>query len=135
MQNANLTIENVLLWRRRRVASLHAQAPDFSGTWRLDETKSKVVATAGIIGLIPAGAPKTLHITQPANGTRRDRKPDQRSARPHLQAGTRNLHARGAGRRGDDDHEVGREVAGQRRRAQSAQRRHHDRARSGVAQR
>ena len=47
----------------------HAQAPDFSGTWRLDETKSKVTATAGIIGLISAGAPKTLHITQPANGT------------------------------------------------------------------
>ncbi len=46
-----------------------AQAPDFSGTWKLDETKSQVVATAGIIGLIPAGAPKTLHITQPANGT------------------------------------------------------------------
>jgi hypothetical protein len=47
----------------------HAQAPDLSGTWRLDEARSKVVATAGIIGLIPAGAPKTLHITQPANGT------------------------------------------------------------------
>jgi hypothetical protein len=49
--------------------SLQAQAPDLSGTWRLDEAKSKVTATAGIIGLIPAGAPKTLHITQPANGT------------------------------------------------------------------
>ena len=50
-------------------ASLQAQSPDFSGTWRLDESKSKVVASAGLIGLIPAGAPKTLHITQPANGT------------------------------------------------------------------
>jgi hypothetical protein len=48
---------------------LQAQAPDFSGTWRLDEAKSKVLATAGMFGLIPAGAPKTLHITQPANGT------------------------------------------------------------------
>jgi hypothetical protein len=50
---------------------LHAQAPapDLSGTWRLDEAKSAIVATAPIIGLIPAGAPKTLHITQPANGT------------------------------------------------------------------
>ena len=27
------------------------------------------MATAGIFGLIPAGAPKTLHITQAANGT------------------------------------------------------------------
>jgi hypothetical protein len=50
-------------------AAISAQAPDFSGTWKLDETSSKVIATAGIIGLIPAGAPKTLHITQPANGT------------------------------------------------------------------
>lgn len=50
-------------------ATLSAQAPDFSGTWQLDEANSKVVATAGIIGLISAGAPKTLHITQPANGT------------------------------------------------------------------
>ena len=48
---------------------LQAPAPDFSGTWRLDEAKSTVAAAAGIIGLIPAGAPKTLHITQPANGT------------------------------------------------------------------
>lgn len=51
------------------VATLNAQTPDLSGTWKLDETKSKVVATAGIIGLIAAGAPKTLHITQPANGS------------------------------------------------------------------
>ena len=48
---------------------LSAQAPDFSGTWKLDEAKSKIVATAGIIGLTPAGAPKTLHITQAANGS------------------------------------------------------------------
>jgi hypothetical protein len=46
-----------------------AQSPDFSGTWQLDEAKSKVTATAGIVGLIPAGAPKMLHITHPANGT------------------------------------------------------------------
>ena len=50
-------------------SSLSAQAPDFSGTWSLDAEKSKVTATAGITGLISAGAPKTLHITQPANGT------------------------------------------------------------------
>jgi hypothetical protein len=49
-------------------STVAAQAPDFSGTWKLDEAKSKVVATAGITGLIAAGAPKTLHITQPANG-------------------------------------------------------------------
>lgn len=49
--------------------TLSAQAPDFSGTWRLDEAKSKVLPTASMFGLIAAGAPKTLHITQPANGT------------------------------------------------------------------
>ena len=49
--------------------ALHAQGPDLSGTWKLDEAGSKIVATAGIIGLIPAGAPKTLHITQPSNGS------------------------------------------------------------------
>lgn len=48
---------------------VNAQAPDFSGTWKLDDANSKIVATAGIIGLSSAGAPKTLHITQAANGT------------------------------------------------------------------
>ena len=50
-------------------ATVAAQAPDFSGTWTLDADKSKVIATAGLTGLISAGAPRTLHITQPANGT------------------------------------------------------------------
>ena len=45
------------------------KVPNFAGTWKLDEAKSQIVATAGITGLIPAGAPKTLHITQPANGS------------------------------------------------------------------
>ena len=49
-------------------ATLSAQAPDLSGTWVLDAAKSQVVATAGFTGLIAAGAPATLHITQPANG-------------------------------------------------------------------
>ena len=48
--------------------SLMAQAPDLSGTWVLDAARSQVVATAGFTGLISAGAPRTLHITQPANG-------------------------------------------------------------------
>jgi hypothetical protein len=48
--------------------TLLAQTPDFAGTWVLDREKSQVVATAGLIGLISAGVPATLHITQPANG-------------------------------------------------------------------
>lgn len=63
---APLKIALVLLYAS---VSLSAQAPDFSGTWALDTEKSRVTASAGITGLIPAGAPKTLHITQPANGT------------------------------------------------------------------
>jgi hypothetical protein len=60
----------ILLMLACATVSLSAQdRPDFSGTWTLDAEKSKVTATAGIIGLISAGAPKTLHITQPANGT------------------------------------------------------------------
>lgn len=50
-------------------ATLTAQAPDLSGTWVLDKAKSQVVATAGFTGLISAGVPATLHITQPANGS------------------------------------------------------------------
>jgi hypothetical protein len=46
-----------------------AQAPDFSGTWRLDTERSRITPTAGLAGLAGAGAPDTLHITQPANGT------------------------------------------------------------------
>ena len=70
MRNEKLEVTTILLLGVVVTsASLYAQAPDFSGTWRLDETKSQVVATAGLVGLIPAGAPKTLHITQPANGT------------------------------------------------------------------
>ena len=70
MRSAELSVKSILLLTIALSASpAYAQNPNFSGTWRLDETKSKVVATAGIVGLIPAGAPKTLHITQPANGT------------------------------------------------------------------
>ena len=48
---------------------VHAQAVDLSGTWSLDEERSRVRAEAMLVGLIGAGAPRTLHITQPSNGT------------------------------------------------------------------
>ena len=41
----------------------------FAGTWRLDATSSRINDAAGLAGLIGAGAPPTLHVTQPANGT------------------------------------------------------------------
>jgi len=50
-------------------ATLTAQSPDLSGTWVLDKATSQVVATAGFTGLISAGAPSMLHITQSANGS------------------------------------------------------------------
>ncbi len=50
------------------VVAVLSQTPDFSGTWRLDTSRSRVNAAAGLAGLIGAGAPETLHITHPANG-------------------------------------------------------------------
>lgn len=46
-----------------------AQSPGLSGTWKLDASRSEGVEDAIITGLIAAGAPETLHVTQPANGT------------------------------------------------------------------
>ena len=37
----------------------------FAGTWRLDPERSRVIDAAGLAGLIGAGAPPMLHITQP----------------------------------------------------------------------
>ena len=70
MPNASFKIHYVaVLVCAAATLSAQSPTPNLAGTWRLDEAKSKVVATAGIIGLISAGAPKTLHITQPANGS------------------------------------------------------------------
>jgi hypothetical protein len=44
-------------------------ATTLAGTWRLDTDRSVVTDGAGLFGLIGAGAPPVLHITQPANGT------------------------------------------------------------------
>ena len=49
-RTGHVTLDATLL---AATAVLNAQAPDFSGTWKLDEAKSRIVATAGIIGLIP----------------------------------------------------------------------------------
>ena len=50
-------------------AALLVQEPDFSGTWRLDKERSSVSVEATLAGLIGAGAPETLHVTQPSNGS------------------------------------------------------------------
>jgi hypothetical protein len=50
-------------------ASLLAQSAGFAGTWRLDASRSRIVETAGLAGLAASGAPPTLYVTQPANGT------------------------------------------------------------------
>jgi hypothetical protein len=46
-----------------------AQTPDLSGTWKLDVERSRPPAGPALAGLIGAGAPAVLHITQSANGT------------------------------------------------------------------
>lgn len=58
-----------LLWMAVAGAGLVAQAPDLSGTWTLDASRSRVADHAGLAGLIGAGVPDTLYITQAANGT------------------------------------------------------------------
>lgn len=40
----------------------------FSGSWQLDTAASRVEPGAGLAGLVGAGAPPMLYITQPANG-------------------------------------------------------------------
>jgi hypothetical protein len=52
-----------------QAARVFAQAPDVSGTWKLDAARSRVAPSAGLSGLIGSGAPETLHITRSANGT------------------------------------------------------------------
>jgi hypothetical protein len=44
-------------------------APDIAGTWKLDAARSRVNNEVGWPGLIGAGAPERVHITQAANGT------------------------------------------------------------------
>jgi hypothetical protein len=89
--------------------SVLAQAPDLSGTWKLDTERSRVEATAGIIGLIRSGAPPTLHITQPANGSlivesqinesqSRIYKPGAKTSTPVVPTGTITMTSRWEGR-------------------------------------
>jgi hypothetical protein len=52
-----------------QAAVVLAQPPDFSGTWKIDPSRSRVAETAALSGLVGVGAPPTLHVTQPANGT------------------------------------------------------------------
>ena len=58
-----------VLMALRALVVLAQAPPDFSGTWKLDRSRSRIVEAAGLAGLSGATAPDTLHITQPANGT------------------------------------------------------------------
>lgn len=50
-------------------AVVSGQTPDFSGTWKLDEARSRVSAKTRLVGLSGTEAPPTLHVMQPKNGT------------------------------------------------------------------
>jgi hypothetical protein len=50
-------------------ATLAAQAPEFSGTWRLNKAASQIVAGVGLDGLGASGAPPTVYLTHAANGS------------------------------------------------------------------
>jgi hypothetical protein len=43
-------------------------APNLSGTWKLDRSRSRITDPVGWPGLIGSGAPNRLHLTQAANG-------------------------------------------------------------------
>jgi outer membrane protein assembly factor BamB len=45
------------------------KAPALSGSWAFDAASSTLVDQAGLAGLIAAGAPPMIYVTQPANGT------------------------------------------------------------------
>jgi hypothetical protein len=48
---------------------LAQDVPGLAGTWKLDPARSQVVNEIGWPGLIGAGAPERIHVTQAANGT------------------------------------------------------------------
>jgi hypothetical protein len=84
-------------------------APDLSGTWKLDPARSRVSTEPGWPGLIGAGAPDRLHITQAANGTivveseineshARIYRPGGRSSTPVAQTSTITMTSRWEGR-------------------------------------
>ena len=84
-------------------------APDLAGTWKLDATRSHIATEVGWPGLIGAGAPDRLHVTQAANGTlvveseineshARIYKPGGRSATPVAQTSTITMNSRWVGR-------------------------------------
>jgi outer membrane protein assembly factor BamB len=54
---------------RSRASAAASTRRHFAGTWALDARRSRLNETATLAGLIGAGAPPILHITQPANGT------------------------------------------------------------------
>jgi hypothetical protein len=101
---------SVLIFVTLHAVGALAQAPDFSGTWKLDPDRSRVAAEAGFAGLIPSGAPDRLHITQPANGTliieseineghARLYRPGGKSSTPAGQGGTITMTSRWEGAR------------------------------------
>jgi len=82
-------------------------APGLAGSWRLDTAASTIDPAAGLAGLIGAGAPPMLFITQPKNGTvvvespineghARIYRPGSKTETPAGQGGTISMTARAA---------------------------------------
>lgn len=51
------------------VTAAFAQAPDLSGTWKLDRPASTISSAAGLAGMGAGGIVDMLHVTHAANGT------------------------------------------------------------------
>ncbi len=85
-------------------------APDLSGTWKLELRQSRIANEVGWPGLIGAGAPDRIHLTQAANGTlvteseineshARIYEPGGRTVTPVAQTGSITMSSRWEGRR------------------------------------
>lgn len=86
-----------------------AQGPDLSGTWKLNAERSRIATDATFAGVIAAGAPERLHVTQAANGTLmieseineghvRVYTPRAPSSTPIMKGGAITMHSRWDGR-------------------------------------
>ena len=103
---------------------------DFAGTWRLDAAASRITDGAGLAGLIAAGAPPTIHVTQPVNGTLVVESAINEGQARLYRPGGKTRDARRAGRRHRDDIALGRRGVGGRGHDDRVER--HDRQRQGV---
>ena len=120
-----MRVEGPAVSERTRV-----ERPRFGGTWRLDAAASRINPAAGLAGLIAAGAPPMLFITEPANGDLMvESQINEGHARMYRPGGKTQTPAGQAGTITIDDR-PGRSNGGERRRSRERWRPDHARERN-----